>query len=159
MGAGKTTVGPLLAGRLQTQFYDLDQLIEETEKSTIRQIFETKGEIFFRQKETELLLPLTRLRNAVIALGGGTFVQETNRELIRSTGISIWINVPLDRIQKRIQNPLSRPLFRTPQEMEALFRQRSAIYALADMEVSVGEEPAEEIAEKILQNIRARKRI
>ncbi|HEY2931616.1 MAG TPA: shikimate kinase [Acidobacteriota bacterium] len=153
MGAGKSTVGPLLAGRLDTQFYDLDQLIEETEKSTIRQIFETRGEAFFRKKETELLLPLTRLRSAVIALGGGTFVQEINRELIRSTGISIWINVPLERIQKRIQNPLSRPLFRTPQEMEALFRQREAFYAMADLEVRVGEEPVEDVADKILSSI------
>ena len=154
MGAGKSTAGPLLAERLATQFYDLDTLIEETEKSTIRQIFETRGEHYFRQRETDLLIPLTRLRNNVVALGGGTFVQEVNRALIQPTGISIWLNVPLELIQKRIQNPLSRPLFHSPQEMSLLFHQRLPFYRMADLEICVGAEPAEIIAEKICEHIR-----
>ncbi|MBI4457184.1 MAG: shikimate kinase [Acidobacteria bacterium] len=154
MGAGKSTVGPLLAEKLGTQFYDLDLLIEEMEKVTIRRIFETRGENYFRQRETELLIPLTRLRNVVVALGGGTFVQEVNRTLVQSTGISIWLNVPLELIRKRIQDPLSRPLFRSPQEMEALFQQRLLFYRLADIEIRIDEDPAEIIAATIVTRIR-----
>lgn len=154
MGAGKSTVGPLLARNLATQFFDLDVLIEDAEKATIRQIFETRGEPYFRQKETELLLPLTRLRNTVIALGGGTFTQEANRLLVRATGVSIWLNVPFKQIQHRIQDPFSRPLFRSPQEMELLYEQRLACYRLADIEIPIGEERADQIAERIFQRIR-----
>jgi shikimate kinase len=154
MGAGKSTVGPLLARKLATRFYDLDSLIEDAEKSTVRRIFETKGENYFRQKETELLIPLTNLRNSVVALGGGTFVQEANRALIRATGISVWLDVPLSLIQKRIQDPLSRPLFRSPREMEALFQQRLPFYQMADMEIKIGSESAEQIAERIFARIR-----
>lgn len=154
MGAGKSTIGPLLAQGLATQFYDLDSLIEDSEKATIRQIFESRGETYFRQKEAELLIPLTRLRNSVVALGGGTFVQEANRGLIRATGISIWLNVPFALIQKRIQDPLSRPLFRSPQEMEALFQQRLPFYQMADIQINIGLESAEEIAEEIFTRIR-----
>lgn len=154
MGAGKSTVGPLLARKLATRFYDLDSLIEDAEKSTVRRIFETKGENYFRQKETELLIPLTTLRNTVVALGGGTFVQEANRALTRATGISVWLDVPLSLIQKRIQDPLSRPLFRSPQEMEALFQQRLPFYQMADIDIKIGSESAEQIAERIFACIR-----
>jgi shikimate kinase len=154
MGAGKTTIGPILAEKLETQFYDLDSLIEDAEKKTIRQIFEIYGENYFRQKETELLIPLTRLRRVVVALGGGTFVQETNRALIRTTGISIWLNTPLEIIQRRIQDPLSRPLFRSPVEMETLFQQRLSYYRLADIEIPAGDEPVECIAERICAQVR-----
>src|SRR3989442_6133003 len=147
MGAGKSTVGPLLARKLATQFYDLDSLIEDAEKTTIRRIFESKGEVYFRQKETELLIPLTRLHNSVVALGGGTFVQESNRALIRATGISVWLNVPFVLIQQRIQDPLSRPLFRSPHEMEALFQQREPFYQMADIQVKIGAESPPEIAD------------
>ena len=155
MGAGKSTVGPLFADKLHTQFLDLDALIEDSEKATIRQIFETRGESYFRQKETELLRPLTRLRNTVVALGGGTFVLEVNRAMIRASGMSIWLDVPFPLIQKRIQNPLSRPMFRSPQDMENLFFQRLPYYQTADVRVGIADETPEEAAEKIFQSIQA----
>ncbi|MBI3940011.1 MAG: shikimate kinase [Acidobacteria bacterium] len=154
MGAGKSTVGPLLAEKLATQFYDLDLLIEDAEKATIRQIFELRGEHYFRARETELLIPLTRLHHSVVALGGGTFVQEANRALIRATGVSIWLNVPLRLIQNRIQDPFSRPLFRSPREMEALYQQRLPFYRMADIEIGITSESAEEIAGNIFDKIR-----
>jgi shikimate kinase len=154
MGVGKSTIGPLLAEKLGTRFYDLDLLIEDAEKLTIRQIFESRGEPYFRRKETELLMPLTQLRNMVIALGGGTFVQQANRALICPTGTTIWLNVPFALIQQRIQDPLSRPLFHSPQEMELLFQQRLPFYQMADIEFPVGEEPAEAIAERLFQRLK-----
>ena len=154
MGAGKSTIGPLLAEKLGTRFYDLDLLIEDAEKLTVRQIFESRGEPYFRRKEAELLMPLTQLRSMVIALGGGTFVQQANRALICPTGTTIWLNVPFALIQQRIQDPLSRPLFRSPQEMELLFQQRLPFYQMADIEFPVGVEPAEAIAERLFRRLK-----
>ena len=155
MGAGKSTVGPLFADKLHTQLLDLDALIEDSEKATIGQIFETRGEPYFRQKESELLVPLTWLRNTVVALGGGTFVLEVNRAMIRASGMSIWLDVPFPLIQKRIQNPLSRPVFRSPQDMEKLFFQRLPYYQMADVRIGVADETPEEAAKKIFQSIQA----
>ena len=151
MGAGKSTIGPLLAEKLQTDFFDLDTLIEDADKATVRQIFDKHGEAYFRRRETEMLLPLTHLRNTVVALGGGTFTQDANRVLIRSSGVSIWLDVPFECIQRRIQDPYSRPLFRSPQEMEQLFNVRAAAYRMADLRVPAEDEAPAEIAARIVR--------
>src|SRR5580658_8129753 len=114
MGSGKTTVGRHLAHRLGWSFFDLDHEIEAAEKTTIAEIFDTRGEPEFRRIESEMLRQhvrsVERGRPAVLALGGGAFVDAGNRELVQQNGIAIWLDCPFDRVQRRVVNTSDRPL-------------------------------------------------
>ncbi len=115
MGSGKTTVGRLLAGELGWSFADIDDDIEAAEKSTIADIFETRGEEVFRRLETEAirgrLRSIERGQPHVVALGGGAFTREGNFRLVQGNGISVWLDCPLKLARSRIQRerPAGRP--------------------------------------------------
>src|SRR5580700_4868054 len=140
MGSGKTTVGRHLAHRLGWRFFDLDHEIEAAEKITIAELFDTRGEPEFRRIEAEMLREhvrsIERGRPAVLALGGGAFVDAANRDLILQNGIAIWLDCPFDRVQQRVGDASLRPLARDPQRFAALFESRRAIYALADVRIA-----------------------
>ena len=101
MGAGKSSVGKRLASKLKVPFLDSDREIEDFLGMDIPQIFETKGEAFFRNEEKKWLQSLTS-KSAVIALGGGTPCQEGNMELINQLGISVYINMNVDLLTNRL---------------------------------------------------------
>src|ERR1039458_2871385 len=97
MGSGKSTVGKLLATKLGWPFIDLDTVIEAGQGLSIRAIFENSGEVFFRQLERAALTETSKSEPAVIALGGGTFAQPPNVDLIRETGgITVWLDCPAE---------------------------------------------------------------
>jgi shikimate kinase len=147
MGSGKSTVGRLLAQRLGWSFADIDEEIEAAEKAAITDIFGTRGEAEFRQIETRVLLAHIRKiesgRPAVIAVGGGAFVQAANREAMLGSGVAVWLDCPFETVQRRVGSASHRPLARDPERFAALFRERKPIYALADIHVAVDcDEPA-----------------
>jgi len=141
MASGKSTLGRHLADRLGWSFFDTDHEIEAAEKTTIANIFETRGEAEFRRIEAEILREhvrwVERGRPAVIALGGGAFCAQENRELLSQHGITIWLNCPLEVIERRVAQASHRPLARAPEKLAALYAARLETYRLADIHVPI----------------------
>ena len=159
MGAGKTTVGKVLAHRLGCKFYDLDKLIEKRERAKIAGIFEKKGEQAFRQIESAVLRELLKKdspRNAVIALGGGTFVQPENREALQEAdAITVMLNAPLEELSRRCQAAGdARPLARDKTKFEQLFATRQEAYRLARFHVETAGKRVNQVAQEIEQMLK-----
>jgi shikimate kinase len=147
MGSGKSMIGRMLAHELGWSFFDLDHEIEAAEKTSITEIFETRGEPEFRRIETEMLQQhvawIEQGRPAVVALGGGTFEQERNRALLKDRGITIWLNCPFEIAARRVGEASHRPLARDPEQFAALYQQRLESYRLADIHIEIaGDDPA-----------------
>jgi shikimate kinase len=157
MASGKSTIGRHLAHRLGWNFFDLDDEIEAAEQSTIAEIFAARGEPEFRRIEMEILRQhvgwIERGRPAVLALGGGAFTLESNRELITNNGISVWLDCPFERIRRRLDREphrAVRPLARDPERFAALFETRRAHYRLADIKITVDTDDADRAVDAIL---------
>jgi shikimate kinase len=141
MGSGKTTIGRLLAHHLGWQFTDLDAEIEAQQETTIADLFDRIGEPEFRQIESAALQKHVRKiecgRPTVIALGGGTFVQRENFNLLENHGVSIWLDCPLETVRQRVEQASHRPLARDRRRFEELFHGRQAAYSKADYRIAI----------------------
>lgn len=152
MGAGKSSVGAILAQHMGWPFVDLDTVIEAGQGATIRQIFEQAGEPFFRQIEHAALVEVARKAPAVIALGGGTFVQSSNFELIcRTRGAVIWLDCPVEELWQRCSSMDNRPLFRDRESFFKLYEQRLPYYRKAEFRIATGGHSPEDIVQEILR--------
>ena len=151
MGCGKTTIGRIIARKLSLDFIDIDKLIEEKEGRIIREIFDTDGEGYFRDREHEICVELSNEDNMVIATGGGALTFDRNKEVLSKNGRIIFIDVDLDTIIKRIGNDNRRPLLNN--ETRALFDKRNPIYKKnCDFTITVrGDVSAREIADNIIE--------
>jgi shikimate kinase len=155
MGSGKSTVGALLAQELGWPFIDLDAVIEAGQGMTIREIFETSGEAFFRQLERVALTEASKAEPAVIALGGGTFTQPLNLDFIRETGgATVWLDSSLATLRERSARMDNRPLFRDPEAFSQLLELRLPYYRMAEYRVSTeGREPQEVVRQILRLNV------
>ncbi len=143
MGAGKSTVGRLLAKTLGSQFVDSDREIEQRAGVSIPTIFEYEGESGFRKREGEVLAELARLDGIVMATGGGSIMSEENRVLLHQCGFVVYLQCSIDKQLERTGRDPNRPLLQTgnPREkLRELFRTREPYYrALADFTVDTGQ--------------------
>lgn len=160
MACGKTSLGQQLARRLDWDFVDLDALIEARERQSIAEIFRDRGESGFRAAEMGALRDLTEslnsetflhdsaLRGTVVALGGGTFTQPANRELLRPW-TTVFLDAPLDELWQRSQDKAAlRPLRRDRTEFDRLHQERLPGYRQATMTiVTSGKDPTTLCAE------------
>ncbi|HRG18146.1 MAG TPA: shikimate kinase [Flavobacterium lutivivi] len=160
MGSGKTTVGKLLSNKLGFNYIDLDDFIESKEKKSIKDIFSTKGEIYFRKLENNYLIQiLDSTESLVLSLGGGTPCYSNNHELLKRKDLkSIYLKANIDTIFARIKNEkFKRPILSDIAEDELkdfiaqhLF-ERSYFYLFSKFIVEVDNKSVEEIVEEILQ--------
>lgn len=134
MGSGKTTVGSLLAEKLDRRFVDMDAWIEEREKAPVSKIFSQKGEAYFRECERKASRELSRQCSLVVATGGGTLLNPENAGAFRENGVVILLDAGLDVIRRRLAGDTSRPLLRRADreaEMQRLYRERIGAYRAA----------------------------
>ncbi len=152
MASGKSSVGPELARRLDWDFVDLDARIEARERQTIPEIFRDSGESGFRLAETSALgdlLTASLRRNSVVALGGGAFVQERNRELLRQSP-SVFLEAPVSELwQRSLADGIERPLRGDPQQFARLYEQRLPSYRKATVIVQTAGKPLASICAEI----------
>lgn len=151
MAAGKTTLAQALGERLGWQVEDIDQLVEARERATVAEIFARRGEPYFRQAEREILRVLLSIRHAVVATGGGTFVDPENRAAINVDGLSIWLDVPFEWILSRLPADGRRPLAADRAQMERLFNVRRAAYQEAHLRLDAGRAPVGELVERVVE--------
>jgi shikimate kinase len=158
MGSGKTSVGRLLARRLGYGFVDMDRRIEERAGRPIAQIFREEGEEAFREREREEARAVSRLRDRVVATGGGAFIRPETRALLQEGALTVWLRCDLDRILARVPADGSRPLAGNRAIMQALLAERESFYRLADVVVDASAGTPREVADRIVGLIEGRNR-
>lgn len=158
MASGKTTVGRHLAHRVGWSFFDIDDEIVAAEKCAIAEIFTSRGEAEFRQIENRVIRQhlgwIERGRPAVLALGGGAFVDPVNRDLLAANGITVWLDCAFETVQRRLavaDGPV-RPLAADPEKFAALYETRRGIYRLADIHVPIGGDDPEQTVDAIVKH-------
>ena len=157
MGAGKTTVGRALARRLRWPFLDLDDVIEERERQTIAEIFAGAGELAFRRVEAAALRDLLQEHapagDLILALGGGAFVQPSNRALLEENGaVTILLEASLQELQRRCRSERKeRPLAQQEARFAELFAARQPVYQQARFRVRTEGKAVEQVAAEIQQ--------
>lgn len=160
MGAGKTAVGTALARILGVPFRDSDEEIVRAANRSIAEIFERDGEPFFRARETEVIGRLLAGEPAILSVGGGAFLSESNRALIRAQGVSVWLRADLELLWQRVRHKTTRPLLRTanPREtLRGLYEARLPFYEKADLAVDAAADlSVEDMARRVLQALAAR---
>ena len=157
MGCGKTAVAKILAAELKREMVDLDQRITNLQGRTPAALISEEGEQSFRSIETQTLDELLQSGfEGVISLGGGCWIQSTNRALLAESRVmTVWIDTPFEVCWQRIEAAQEvRPLARTKEQAKALFDRRRGIYELADIRISTSNESAEHIAEQVERAIR-----
>jgi shikimate kinase len=158
MGAGKSTIGAILAKRLGYGFEDMDRRIERRAGQTIAEIFRSEGEEAFRERERQEAEALSRLPGRVVAAGGGAFARPETRALLQEGALTVWLHCDLDRILARVRPDGSRPLAVNRDIMRALLAEREPAYREANVTVEASAGTPREVAERIAELIEGRVR-
>jgi shikimate kinase len=153
MGAGKSTVGRELSLKLRRPFLDLDAEIEKSEKLPVREIFERYGEPHFRKLEREHLQRISHGPVAIIALGGGAYIDPENRTTVDTTGVAVWLEASLSSVKERVRPDGTRPLLSDPERARQLYTERLPSYRLARIHVLTDNRLPDVIAEEIVQKV------
>ena len=153
MGSGKSSIGILVSKKLNLPFTDIDNLIVENTGMSILEIFEKKGENYFRKLEEKITLKCLKKNKNVISLGGGGFINIKIRKEILTNNISFWLNWDESILVRRIKDSKKRPLaFKsTEQEIRTIIRNRSKIYTNAQYKINCNKLTKTEIVKKILK--------
>ena len=153
MGSGKSTIGLSLSKRLNTNFFDIDKIIEREQNMRVNEIFEKKGERFFRSLEEKITLNVLKSKNSIISLGGGSWLNEKIRkETNINNNVSFWLNWDTSIILERIKKNNKRPLIKNLNDSEIvkLILKRSKIYAKANYKIDCNRLTKDKIIKKIL---------
>ena len=159
MGSGKTSVGRALAALLDIAFFDLDDRVARHAGRSVSAIFAQEGEAAFRARERDALFALepALAAGAVIATGGGAFADAGARAFMQARGVTVWLDVPLETIERRVPRDGSRPLFGDRAALDALYQERRGDYASAGLRVDA-DAPPQDVARAVAQSLRARER-
>ena len=153
MGVGKTTLGKVVAKKCGLKFLDTDELIEKKLGMKIVEIFEKKGESFFRAEEEKEVLKSLKKNKCIIALGGGAFLNKIIRDSILKSAQSIWLDMDIKVLCKRIRWTKKRPLLNVENnksKIYKLYNKRKNIYKLADHKINCDKMSKSNIAKEIM---------
>ena len=166
MATGKSTIGRIISKKLNKPFKDLDRVITEKENSTVKELFELKGERYFREKEWEYLLDLTRNFKGVVALGGGALHNQMIVDHLKIHGLLVYIKTPLDIIVERVSRNTKRPIVLDIDgkiksretlftDLNTLYSKRVDLYEQAQIILdSTGFEKKEEQAQNLIEKLK-----
>jgi len=157
MGSGKSTIGNIIARRLNREFQDSDQHIERRTGVDIARIFDIEGEQGFRDRETSALQELLSENNRVIATGGGSVIRSENQQLLKQRGYVVFLDTSLNQQMQRLRRDKKRPLLQTDDpraRLESLLKERRPIYLkLADLVVKTDKRVARRLAADIINQL------
>ena len=153
MGSGKSSIGFLVAKKLNLKFIDIDNIIEKEVGMKIADIFKDKGENYFRILEEKNTLKVLNFNNSVISLGGGAFMNNKIRKKVLSNNFSFWLNWNTETLLGRIKKNKKRPIAFNSSDTEliSLIKDRSKIYSKAQIKINCNNLTKSEIIEKILK--------
>jgi len=153
MGSGKSTIGALISKKLNIKFIDIDNILENDSKMKIAEIFEKKGENFFRSLEEKITLKSLESSNNVISLGGGGFINKRIRKEVLKNNFSFWLNCDTQTLLNRIKKNKKRPIAfnLNDNEFTKLIAKRTKIYSKAQFKINCHKLTKIEIVEKILK--------
>jgi shikimate kinase len=165
MGAGKSTIGPILANTIGWESCDLDVVIEKKTDKKVRQIFVEEGEKYFREIETEMLKELSTQLNLVVSLGGGTMASEKNLSILKSTGLTIYLKASPESFYKRLKHKRNRPSLGDPEaedyneynllnRINDLMGNRSEYYEQADIIVDTDNSTVGKTVDRIVKMLK-----
>jgi shikimate kinase len=152
MGSGKSSVGFLVSKKLNVKFIDIDNIIENKTGMKISNIFQEKGENYFRNLEEKTTLKFLKTTNAVISLGGGGFINQKIRNEVLTNHFSFWLNWDSKILLKKIKNSKKRPIAfnSTNEEIISLMKKRSQIYSEAEFKINCNKLTKNEIVKKVI---------
>ncbi|MCH2576605.1 shikimate kinase [Candidatus Poribacteria bacterium] len=156
MGTGKSAVGRVIAQKLEFHFIDTDDVIEQTSKAKISDIFAEHGEDYFRDLESQAVKSVALMKNQVVATGGGVVLRSSNIDLLRTGGPIFCLNATPKAIWDRVRSSRSRPLLRGPEplkKIETLLDKRAPYYALADHQIETTGVSVDRVADEIISYI------
>ena len=153
MGSGKSSIGKLVSKKLDLPFIDIDNLIVENTGMSISEIFEKKGEKYFRNLEEKITLKCLKKINNVISLGGGGFINTKIRKEVLTNNFSFWLNWDDSILIRRIKKSKKRPLAfnSTDQEIRTIIKDRSRIYSNAKFKINCNKLTKTEIVKRIIK--------
>ena len=153
MGVGKTTIGRRLAKKLNYAFVDIDKIIEKKEGASIKSLFKSKGEDYFRKIEKQLTIIELKKNNSVISLGGGAFLNSSIRKYSKKHSISFWLDVPIKILLKRLKKSKNRPMLgkeKKEDSIKEIYFMRKKFYNKADYRIKCKALTLKQIIETIL---------
>lgn len=159
MGAGKSTIGRLLAKELRLQFKDSDKEIEQRTGADIPWIFDVEGEQGFREREQAMVAELCELGGVVIATGGGVVLRAENRQALRSGGRVVYLHASVEQQLERTSRDRNRPLLRNAEPgkvLRNLMEIRDPLYReIADVIIETDERPPRMVVQEIVERLSA----
>jgi len=153
MGVGKTTIGKILAKKLNYNFIDVDKIIESEEGCSVNFIFKNKSESYFRKIENDITLSELKKVGSVISLGGGAFLNNAIRKSAKKLSISFWLDLPIDQLILRLRKNRNRPLLfkkNLAETAKKIYTERKKIYNEADFRIKCSSLKSSEVVDKIL---------
>ena len=138
MGVGKSSIGKNLAKKLNYNFVDIDKIIEKKEGSPINLIFKNKSESYFRKIENDITLSELKKKNSVISLGGGAFLNNSIRKVVKQLSTSFWLDVPVEELVRRLKKSAQRPLLLNKnlnETVKKIYYERKKVYNEADFRI------------------------
>ena len=153
MAVGKSTLAKIVAEKLSLQFIDTDKNVENNNAMKIKDIFEKRGEKFFRAEEEKEVLRSLKKENCIIALGGGAFLNDKIRDDILKSAISIWLDTDIKTLEKRVKWNKKRPLLKKNNNykmIKKMYQERKEIYKLANYKIKCDKINKPDLAKKII---------